>query len=205
MWRHTMTSFIFISPIIFTNSVEAVFSAETRHVQIDLLDISTLYRHVVSYFIRCNRTEYLRDTAIFAKSRLYLYANVSVKLSNVLYARGGAGTDGRREPYKISKTNPSFTVYTRVSHTVVPSTVEERRSFTIDKIKISRRSSYCLVVSLFPSPLFFIFSSRSYVLHIHTRIHTLAFLFVSHEFKIISMREREREKGPSLSLFISLK
>ena len=88
-----------------------VVEAETRHVQIDLLDISTLYRHVVSYFIRCNRTEYLRDTAIFAKSRLYLYANVSVKLSNVLYR---IRDDGRREPYKISNESKFYGLY-RVS------------------------------------------------------------------------------------------
>lgn len=134
-----------------------VVQAETRHVQIDLLDISTLYRHVVSYFIRCNRTEYLRDTAIFAKSRLYLYANVSVKLSNVLY-RGGSGTMDVANRIKF-QTSPSFTVYTEFrSHLVEEG--KEGGSCTIDEIKISdtRESSYCLVSFSFLS--FFPFSAR---------------------------------------------
>lgn len=129
-----------------------VVEAETRHVQIDLLDISTLYRHVVSYFIRCNRTEYLRDTAIFAKSRLYLYANVSVKLSNVLYR---IRDDGRREPYKISNESKFYGLY-RVSQ----SSRRGRKGRRIDEIKISdtRESSYCLVSFSFLS--FFPFSPR---------------------------------------------
>lgn len=109
--------------------VEAVLSAETRHVQIDPLDISTLYRHVVSYFIRCNRTECLRDTAIFAKSRLYLYANVSVKLSNVLY-RGGSGTMDVANRIKF-QTNPSFTVYTEFRSHLVEEGKEGDRSRSI--------------------------------------------------------------------------
>lgn len=131
-----------------------VVEAETRHVQIDLLDISTLYRHVVSYFIRCNRTEYLRDTAIFAKSRLYLYANVSVKLSNVLYR---IRDDGRREPYKISNESKFYGLY-RVSQS---SRRGRKGRIVHDRWNKNQRYASLLIASfLFPSFLFSPFSPR---------------------------------------------
>lgn len=139
---------------------------ETRHVQIDPLDISTLYRHVVSYFIQnvCNRTEYLRDAAQYLRNRDFTCIRKRIRQTFECIVQGEDPERWTsRTVYKISNESK---FYTRVSQSSRRKEGKEGGSFTIDKIKIT-------AILLIASFLFFSFFRTCY-----ERVTTLlAFLF----------------------------